>query len=146
MTPTGPNNGQGIYAVLERLLKATDERNPLTCTDLFDDPEVKKYADSPNRVSDYVAHMWRRGLLQRWTAPRNLNNKARFAYTWKGATTVEPLPDKSSGKVSQMPDLKILKNPLSKPNITVTEGDNEIVLDFADFTLTIRSKKNEGDD
>ena len=138
MTPTSPNSGQGIYAVLERLLKATDDNHPLTCTDLFDDPEVKKYADSPNRVSDYVGHMWRRGLVQRWTAPRTLNNKARFAYTWKGAPTVEPLPDK---KVSHMPDLKVLKNPLTKPNVVVTEGDNEIVLDFAEFTLTIRSKK-----
>ncbi len=138
MAPTNQAEGKGIYAILEKLLRATNENKPLTCTDLFDDPEVKKYADSPNRVSDYIGHMWRRGLLQRWTAPRNLNNKARYAYTWKDKTTVEPVPD----KVSHMPDLKVLKSPLTKPNVTIIEDENEIVLDFAEFTITVRSKKS----
>ena len=138
MAPTIQAEGKGIYAILEKLLRATNENKPLTCTDLFDDPEVKKYADSPNRVSDYIGHMWRRGLLQRWTAPRNLNNKARYAYTWKDKTTVEPVPD----KVSRMPDLKVLKSPLTKPNVTIIEDENEIVLDFAEFTITVRSKKS----
>lgn len=138
MAPTNQAEGKGIYAILEKLLRATNENKPLTCTDLFDDPEVKKYADSPNRVSDYIGHMWRRGLLQRWTAPRNLNNKARYAYTWKDKTTVEPVPD----KVSRMPDLKVLKSPLTKPNVTIIEDENEIVLDFAEFTITVRSKKS----
>ena len=82
--------------------------------------------------------MWRRGLLQRWTAPRNLNNKARYAYTWKDKTTIEPVPDKAS----HMPDLKVLKSPLTKPNVTIIEDENEIVLDFAEFTITVRSKKS----
>ncbi len=138
MAPTNQAEGKGIYAILEKLLRATNENKPLTYTDLFDDPEVKKYADSPNRVSDYIGHMWRRGLLQRWTAPRNLNNKARYAYTWKDKTTVEPVPD----KVSRMPDLKVLKSPLTKPNVTIIEDENEIVLDFAEFTITVRSKKS----
>lgn len=138
MAPTNQAEGKGIYAILEKLLRATNENKPLTCTDLFDDPEVKKYADSPNRVSDYIGHMWRRGLLQRWTAPRNLNNKARYAYTWKDKTTVEPVPDKAS----RMPDLKVLKSPLTKPNVTIIEDENEIVLDFAEFTITVRSKKS----
>ena len=59
-------DNQGIYAILEQLLRATSE--PLTCVDLFDRiPGVKRYAGAPNRISDYVGHMWRRGLLQRWT-------------------------------------------------------------------------------
>jgi len=131
-----PSNNPGIYAVLERLLRATKD-DPLTCVDLFDDPEVKRHADSANRVSDYVAHMWRRGLLQRWTAPRDLSNKARYAYTWKDVQTSTPVPD----KVRNMPDMKVLKNPLTKPNISILGEDNCITLDFDDFTLTIKSKK-----
>ncbi len=57
MAPTNQAEGKGIYAILEKLLRATNENKPLTCTDLFDDPEVKKYADFPNRVSDYIGHM-----------------------------------------------------------------------------------------
>ena len=60
------DHNQGIYAILEQLLRATSES--LTCVDLFEKiPDVKRYAETPNRISDYVGHMWRRGLLQRWT-------------------------------------------------------------------------------
>ena len=41
-----------------------------------------------------------------------------------------------------MPDLKVLKSPLTKPNVTIIEDENEIVLDFAEFTITVRSKKS----
>lgn len=130
----------GIYAVLEQLLRATKE--PLTCTDLFDNPSVKKHADSPNRVSDYVGHMWRRGLLQRWTAPRDLTSKARFAYTWKDQTgSLEKIGEKPRAKIASMPDLQVLQSQLTKPNVLITEEDNRIVLDFEQFTLTIQSKR-----
>ena len=66
MTQTNSTGGQGIYAVLERLLRATDETRPL----------------------------------------------------------------------------KVLRNPLTKPNVTIIEDENEIVLDFAEFTITVRSKKS----
>ena len=84
MAPTNQAEGKGIYAILEKLLRATNENKPLTCTD------------------------------------------------------VEPVPD----KVSRMPDLKVLKSPLTKPNVTIIEDENEIVLDFAEFTITVRSKKS----
>ena len=39
-------DNQGIYAILEQLLRATSE--PLTCVDLFDRiPGVKRYAGAP---------------------------------------------------------------------------------------------------
>lgn len=131
------DHSQGIYAILEQLLRATSE--PLTCVDLFEKiPDVKRYAETPNRISDYVGHMWRRGLLQRWTAPKTLESKARYAYTWKdGSKDAKPVPD----KVRQMPDMKVLKNPLTKPNIQIIEEGDRVVLDFPDFTITVQSKK-----
>lgn len=125
----------GIYAILEKLLKKTTE--PLTCVDLFDHSEVRSRVQTSNRVSDYLAHMWRRGLLQRWTAPSNLATKARFAYTWKAAKEAAPVPD----KVKPLPEMKVLRNPLSKPNILVTEEDDRITIELEEFSIIIQSKK-----
>lgn len=58
MAPTIQAEGKGVYAILEKLLRATNENKPLTCTD-----------------------------------------------------------------------------------VTIIEDENEIVLDFAEFTITVRSKK-----
>lgn len=120
----------GVYAVLERLLRATKDE-PLTCVDLFDNPEVKQFASSANRVSDYIGHMHRRGLLQRWTAPPQLNNKARYAYTW--------LDNREPAK----PVLRVVKErerDKPKQNINVTELDDQVVIELADFTVTIKRK------
>ena len=62
----------------------------------------------------------------------------QLAYTWKdGSKEAKPVPD----KVRQMPDMKVLKNPLTKPNIQIIEEGNSVVIDFPDFTTTIQSKK-----
>ena len=37
--------------------------------------------------------------------------------------------------------MKVLKNPLTKPNIQIIEEGNSVVIDFPDFTITIQSKK-----
>lgn len=132
-----PSENQGIYATLEKLLRATNE--PLTCVDLYNAiPNVKQFAETPNRISDYVGHMWRRGLLQRWTAPKTLDSKARYAYTWKdGAKSAKPLPD-----------IKLVKTDkpvasATKPTVRIIENDDgSITLDFPDFTLTVESKRS----
>ena len=129
----------GIYAILEKLLRATKE--PVTCVDLFDNADVREYAPNANRVSDYVGHMWRRGLLQRWTAPRNLNQRALYAYTWKEAGPATEKVAEPRKKVTAMPDMKVLQTPGVKPQVLITEENDRIVLDFADFTLTIKSKR-----
>lgn len=54
---------EGLYRLLEKLLRAAKE--PKNCNELFDVAEVREYAASPNRVSDYLGNMWRRGLLRR---------------------------------------------------------------------------------
>ena len=123
----------GIYGVLEELLKASKE--PLTCNDLFDDPNVRKYATTPNRVSDYLGHMHRRGLLQRWAAPPQLNNKARFGYTWKGVAATQ-IPDKI---------LKLFKGapePGDKARVKVTEQGDTLTIEFENFIFTVQTKKS----
>lgn len=122
----------GVYAVLEKLIKQAKE--PVTCVDLFEHQELRKYADSTSRVSDFVGHMWRRGLLQRWTAPRTLDSKARFAYTWKDSKAA---PEQVDSPVER---ITLVRNQYTKPNVTITEEDSCIVLDFEQFTITIQRK------
>ena len=54
-------NKSGIYQLLENRLKATGE-TPLTCGELYEFPEIRELARDANRVSDYLGHMWRRGV------------------------------------------------------------------------------------
>lgn len=127
----------GIYKVLEDLLKATDDANPLTCVDLFNNPKVRKFAPDANKVSDFLGHMWRRGLLQRWYAPKDSRAKARYAYTWKNEDVNTP---------SSVPVDRIGVVPgryASKPNVTITESEHSIILDFPQFTITVQSKQKD---
>ena len=80
-----------IYQILEELLQKAGD-NPQTCVDLYDDPRVKLLATNPNRVSDYLGHMWRRGLVQRWYASKELSQRSRYAYTWIEQTVAPPEP------------------------------------------------------
>ena len=57
-----------LYHVLERLLKETEQ--PVTCVDLYDHPEVSSIADTVNKVSDTLGHLWRKGYVQRHVAPK----------------------------------------------------------------------------
>lgn len=129
----------GIYHVLETQLKQASK--PLTCVDLFDHPDVKKFADSVNRVSDYLGHMYRRGLLGREPAPKTTNSQARWGYFWKNrneivavkAPTPEPV---SSESALPAPIRKIL----SKPNIEISDNGGVVYIDLPELTITIRTK------
>ncbi len=121
-----------IYQVLEVLLRAAGDK-PQTCVDLFDDPRVKALAANPNRVSDYLGHMWRRELVQRWYAPKDTAQRARFAYTWINR-------DDESTEPEAITRLTVPPKP-SKPNVVITESaDGSVVLDFKEFTITVLRK------
>ena len=121
-----------IYQILEELLRAAGN-NPQTCVDLHDDPRVQKLAPSPNRVSDYLGHMWRRGLVQRWYASKDTAQRSRYAYTWIDQPEEKPEP------VARLtvPQRKVAPE---KPNVTVVEDDGSITLDFKEFTITVKRK------
>lgn len=107
------SNKSGIYQLLETRIRAS--KDPLTCVDLYDFPEIKEITRDANRVSDYLWHMWRRGLLQRWYSPqKSISQRARFAYTWQ--------------------------TKYAKPNVTITEDDASVTLDFEQFTITVQRK------
>jgi hypothetical protein len=139
----------GIYHVLENILKETDQ--PLTCVDLFDKPDVRKFADTANRVSDYLGHMYRRELLDRIPAPKTANSQARWAYIWKGKlgfrpTEVVPLkkPEAAPPEVpaaQPAAEIKVQQGKiLEKPNIEITQNGELVTIDLPALTITIRTK------
>jgi hypothetical protein len=140
----------GIYHVLELLLKDTDQ--PLTCVDLYDKPDVRKFADTANRVSDYLGHMWRRGFLDRVPAPKTANSQARWAYIWKGKLAHKPpevvqLQKRDTPPAAQQdqpqPTVEAQPKPgvvLSKPNIEISQNGELVTIDLPALTITIRTK------
>lgn len=126
----------GIYHTLEQHLKQAS--HPLTCVDLFDVPEIRKFADSPRRLSDYLGHMYRRGLLSREPAPKTVNSQARWGYYWKNRSEV-----KDRAVETQKVMDAVMASPtkvLSKPNIEVTDHGGTVVIELPQLIITIRTK------
>lgn len=119
----------GIYRVIERLLK--EAKTPLTCNDLFDDPDIKRFAPDANKVSDYLGHMWRRGLIDRYHAPKTSTSFARYAYGWKERPSEAELkPVESAPRPRGV-----------KPQLNITEDGNTLILEFGELTITVRSNR-----
>lgn len=118
-----------IYGILESHLKATADK-PMTVHDLWERADVREHVKSTEKLSDYLGLMWRRGLLQRWDVPST--SRARYGYTWK-EVSVEPTPIPRN--------LTRITGKYEKANVTITEHDDKIVLDFDKFTLTIQAKR-----
>jgi len=76
-------NKDGLYGTLEAALKSANE--PLHCSELFDRPDIRKHAETVNRVSDYLGNMWRKGDVARVPAPAMPGTRSRWLYAWKGA-------------------------------------------------------------
>jgi hypothetical protein len=145
----------GIYHVLEVLLRDTD--HPMTCVELFDKPDVRQFAETANRVSDYLGHMWRRQLLDRVPAPKTSNSQARWAYIWKGKlneaaqkqvvsfTKTAVPPSARQGPVEVAPEVSgVVPSPeksiLSKPSIEITQNGETVTIDLPALSITIRMK------
>jgi hypothetical protein len=133
-------DSHGVYHVLEAIFKAASE--PITCNEVFESPEVKKFASTANRVSDYLGHMYRRGVLGRVPAPKNLYDQSRWAYFWKAsdrrpsavanqkhAVTSAVSRSKANGEM-------ILK----RPNVEISETGSHILIELPDLVITIRKK------
>ena len=96
-----------IYKALEKHLQTIPE--PLTAPELYEFPEVQVHAADANDVSDYLGHMWRRGLLSRYPAPPRGASMARWAYKWKEepTPTAEPTAAGSQRVTLEVGGLKI---------------------------------------
>lgn len=122
----------GIYKVLENHLRKTDK--PLTCVDLYDKNDTKKFAKDANKVSDYLGHMWRRGLLNRFFAPKTDTSFARYAYTWKtegeeAHDDARPVPPRSFSRANG-----------SRPRVEVNEEDGAVTISFDTFVVVVKQK------
>lgn len=120
-----------IYGILEELLRQAGD-TPQTCVDLHEDHRVRALVPSANRVSDYLGHMWRRGVVQRYYATKNNTQRTRYAYTWKE-------PPEEEAQPTPIERLTVVPK-TTKPNVTITETDGSVVLDFPEFTITVKRK------
>lgn len=117
-----------VYIKLEKALKQA--KQPLTCIDLFDKPEIRSSVKDTDQVSNHLGYMFRRGLLTRVPAPRAGVKTARYAYSWRSdadkpsrPVTVEEVKPKRLG------GLDIRKQP-----------DGSIVLSSDKLEITVRRK------
>lgn len=123
---------EGLFQVLERILKSSKE--PLDCVEIYNDnAEVRERASSPNRVSDYLGNMWRKGQLLRLPAPRGEGNKSRWLYAWKGKKPAEkPSIEEGLAYDTEVHTL------LSKPNLHIEDDGRIVTITLPDFTITIK--------
>jgi hypothetical protein len=119
----------GLFPALEAALKASED--PLDCQALFDMPEVKKYANSVNRVSDYLGNMWRKNLVTRLPAPKTSNTRSRWMYEWRGNRG----PKIYEHALEYTPRVIV-----DKPSVLITEEGNVITLEFPNLLITVRQK------
>lgn len=127
-----PKTEHGLFDVLEDELKKASQ--PLDCQTLFDRTAVRKHAASVNRVSDYLGHMWRKGLVTRLPSPRIEGTRARWMYMWKGREapvlpTVEDAVPPYAGSGRLLVD---------RPEVKISEDGGKIVIDLPQITLTIK--------
>lgn len=130
----------GIYQVLAKLLKASPK--PLTCVELYDFPEVRKYAADTNKVSDYLGHMYRRGFLNR--APSQGVGFARWAYGWKDPKLEPKITSRRAqpklSVINTEATEKVRRTIAEKAAVKVVEDGDDIIIDTLHFTIRIHTK------
>lgn len=132
-----PARGEdGLFGALEAELKKAKE--PMDCAALFDRPAVRAHAVSVNRVSDYLGHMWRKGLVLRLPAPKDDRTRARWMYVLKPQVPPPPRPSVAEA-VEQAEQLSVNKL-LSRPNIEITEEGDTVVITLPSFTITVSKR------
>ncbi len=120
---------RSIYQVLEENLKKSTK--PLTCTDLWDmDGRIRELEKEggPNKISDLLGFMWRKGLVVRFHAPKTSTSYARFAYQWK-----EEKPDFT--EKFEAPELP--RGALT--NLNIREVKDGICIELHNFKITIQA-------
>jgi hypothetical protein len=129
-------NEQGLFGALEKALRKSTE--PLDCQTLFEMGAVREHAETPNRVSDYLGNMWRKGLVLRLPAPRLENTRARWLYVWKNKG---PKPKPKIDLAEAIEFSTTVDNVLNRPNMQVTEEGDTVVITLPAITITIRQNK-----
>lgn len=119
---------KGLLNALERILRASKE--PMDCVQLYDGhAEVREFAATPNRVSDYLGHMWRKGLLTRLPAASEGRTRTRWAYQWKNKS----LPTVGENYTPHFV--------ASRPNVIITEEGKTIHITLPNLVISIKQTK-----
>lgn len=75
-------------AIKKQLRKA---KQPLTCNDIFDNVDVRQMDDvDADDVSNALAALWRRGLLERFAVKKGFGRGPRYSYSLRKNTTLDP--------------------------------------------------------
>lgn len=124
--------------IYESLDEAFDKaKHPLTCVDLMDIPTVRAAAinrwgndvqEATEKLSDTIAFMWRRGILERFPAT-STRSRARWAYGRKNVVIeedAEPIPYEPKVRTKNKGELEIVQQ------------NGEVILNFEKFTVVIR--------
>ena len=131
-----PARGEdGLFGALEAELKKAKE--PLDCATLFERASIRAHAASVNRVSDYLGHMWRKGLVLRLPAPKDDKTRARWMYVWKPQ---KPVPKPSLDEALEIAQESNVNKLLSRPNIEITEEGDSVVITLPAFTITVKKR------
>ncbi len=129
-------NEQGLFGALKAELQRA--REPLSSADLYDIPSIRDFAETVNRVSDYLGHMWRKGEVLRLPAPRQEGTRARWLYVWKNKVPPKKKPVDLSQAIEFDPTVGAL---LNRPNMSVTEEGDTVVITLPAITITIKQNK-----
>lgn len=120
---------KGLYNALEKILRETGEA--MDCNQLFDRADVKEHAASPNRVSDYLGGLWRKGLVKRLPNSTDGSSRARWAYQWKDRA----MPGDPPG-VEYAPRLLV-----DRPTVVITEEGTTIQISMKELTILIKTHR-----
>ena len=121
------NSDSGLIRALEKTLQAATE--PLDCVQLFEIPAIKAHASNPNRVSDYLGNLWRKGVLDRLPPLKNEKERSRWRYLWR----VGGMPRPES--IEYTP--RVLAD---RPSMLVTEDGNVMTIEMPSLIISIRQK------
>lgn len=143
---------KNLYHVLERVLKTKTE--PQTCVTLFDEPAIRKLADSVNAVSDALGNLWRRGYLYREPAPKTTRSQAKWAYLWKEPEKRKVMHPAELQAMSarafdaqpreEAPPTHVGQLLMSKPSIRITDYGGSVVIDLPQLQVTIKTTNGPG--
>ena len=127
----------GLFHALEVVLREAEE--PLTCVQIYDDHDnIRELAKNPNRVSDYLGGLWRKGQVTRVPAPRINNSSARWAYAWNKNKEASAHNAQAEEFVNSFKDNASV---YKRPNVEIFDDGKCIKIELPDFSVTIRHKR-----
>jgi len=113
----------------------------MDCVEIYDSSlDVRNHAATPNRVSDYLGNMWRKGLVLRVPAPKGEGKKARWMYVWKDKGPKKRVKPDLSQAIEYDETVQTL---LHKPNLHIEDNGKSVVIETPYLRITIEQKNDE---